>query len=1049
MSLAPPGGAHRSHQGLDGEPLLLNAAAKANGTKRGGRSARRRRERRRERNQKGRERGKRLRRENASVPSTQDPPSGAGDLEAQQHRARAEPDCNALKIGTLNCRTLKAQWRRGMLAHLAKNTSLDLLMLQEVSIVAEPGIHQEELGKGWILHYTTADPAGHGGVGVLVSPRLRQQVILQSLSTRVLRVDIKLKTRNAHLFCVYGPTAVHPDESRDFFEFLSGHLDSLAQRDTTLILGDLNAVMRKSDRAPFVLPRENANTNTLCDFVARHDLVSANTRFRKSTYQLATFTGCKRRKRNQNRNATKRFAQLDHILIRHQERSRITNCDTVKCLALKTDHKLLFCNIKLRDSLFRPPKAKPRRYFRCLQKTGNRCRFSRAFTAALETEEDPSYSNITSAIKTAAEQTIPLMKRPQNGKVVWEDDIQVKRARQRVERLRHAGKEQEASAAAQDLAAVYEERQKAAINDAIRSVNTASDEAKNGVAWNVINTLTNRKKRTALNLAGDTAEERRNELKDFFGGIVNAPPPPATEITLPEGVRLPSPNDFYAGPITVDEVLKLAKEAPGGKATGLDEVPVEVLRVPAVAAKVVTIMNRIMADAVAPEEWRTAQMVGIPKKPGTTKKEEHRGISLMSCAAKLHNKVMQRRVQPVLDDYLRPEHNGFRPHRGTAQQILALRRVVEEAKVHQMDLIVVFVDFRKAFDSVSRNAIKQVLQAYNVPVSLVNGIFALYEGTRATVITPDGLSDMFDTTSGVLQGDTLAPFLFVLLLDWVLRTAIPTDQDGFRLRRRTSRRHPEERISILGYADDLALLSSTAAGAQRMLDNLITAARRVGLEINASKTEVMTVPGNLDVQITCADATGQVTPLPRCTRFVYLGGMVPDPRSDFERRRVLAWSALKRLNPVLNSNTLTDDQRSRLFQAVVETVLLYNGNTWTMTDTFEKEVDGTHSSLLRAAFNIYWPTRISNENLYRRAGLVPASQLLRTLRLRLAGHIIRSEEYCPQAVHKVLTWRPTEPRRRGQGNTITYLDRLLTDTGAPDQLHAVQHLRDSAFNRAI
>ena len=42
-----------------------------------------------------------------------------------------------------------------------------------------------------------------------------------------------------------------------------------------------------------------------------------------------------------------------------------------------------------------------------------------------------------------------------------------------------------------------------------------------------------------------------------------------------------------------------------------------------------------------------------------------------------------------------------------------------------MDLIVVLVDFRKAFDSVSRNAIKQVLQAYNVPLSLVNGIFTI------------------------------------------------------------------------------------------------------------------------------------------------------------------------------------------------------------------------------------------------------------------------------------------------------------------------------------
>ena len=74
----------------------------------------------------------------------------------------------------------------------------------------------------------------------------------------------------------------------------------------------------------------------------------------------------------------------------------------------------------------------------------------------------------------------------------------------------------------------------------------------------------------------------------------------------------------------------------------------------------------------------------------------------------------------------------------------------------------VFVDFKKAFDSVARGALPLVLRAYNVPQQLVSAVMAMYQGTRAAVATPDGLSDPFDTTSGVLQGDTLAPLLFVL-----------------------------------------------------------------------------------------------------------------------------------------------------------------------------------------------------------------------------------------------------------------------------------------------
>ena len=80
---------------------------------------------------------------------------------------------------------------------------------------------------------------------------------------------------------------------------------------------------------------------------------------------------------------------------------------------------------------------------------------------------------------------------------------------------------------------------------------------------------------------------------------------------------------------------------------------------------------------------------------------------------------------------------------------------------------------------------------------------SLYLDTQAAVVTPDGPSDTF-STSGVLQGDTLAAFLFIMLLDWVLRTGLPTEnEDGFLLYRRTSSRHPERRLALLAYADDL------------------------------------------------------------------------------------------------------------------------------------------------------------------------------------------------------------------------------------------------------
>ena len=67
----------------------------------------------------------------------------------------------------------------------------------------------------------------------------------------------------------------------------------------------------------------------------------------------------------------------------------------------------------------------------------------------------------------------------------------------------------------------------------------------------------------------------------------------------------------------------------------------------------------------------------------------------MSCAAKLFNRLLLKRLQSVLEPFLRPGQNGFRPHRGTVAQILALRRLIDEARTRQSNLFIYFIDFKR------------------------------------------------------------------------------------------------------------------------------------------------------------------------------------------------------------------------------------------------------------------------------------------------------------------------------------------------------------------
>ena len=98
------------------------------------------------------------------------------------------------------------------------------------------------------------------------------------------------------------------------------------------------------------------------------------------------------------------------------------------------------------------------------------------------------------------------------------------------------------------------------------------------------------------------------------------------------------------------------------------------------------------------------------------------------------------RIQPKLDPLLRPNQNGFRPKRSTMAHILALRRLIENVKRKNLKSVILFVDFSKAFDSVHRGKMLRILKAYGIPDQLVSAIDKLYEGTRAKVISPDGVA---------------------------------------------------------------------------------------------------------------------------------------------------------------------------------------------------------------------------------------------------------------------------------------------------------------------
>ena len=116
---------------------------------------------------------------------------------------------------------------------------------------------------------------------------------------------------------------------------------------------------------------------------------------------------------------------------------------------------------------------------------------------------------------------------------------------------------------------------------------------------------------------------------------------------------------------------------------------------------------------------------------------------------------------------------------------LKIRRLLEAVKSHNLQAVLLFVDFSKAFDSIDRKNMKHILKSYGIPAETVNAIMMLYMNTRSMVRSPDGDKQFFEITTGVLQVDTIAPFLFIICLDYVLKSSIDCSSNfGFTLKKR-------------------------------------------------------------------------------------------------------------------------------------------------------------------------------------------------------------------------------------------------------------------------
>ena len=177
----------------------------------------------------------------------------------------------------------------------------------------------------------------------------------------------------------------------------------------------------------------------------------------------------------------------------------------------------------------------------------------------------------------------------------------------------------------------------------------------------------------------------------------------------------------------------------------------------------------------------------------------------------------------------------------------------------------------------------RILLAIGLPKETVAVVMMVYRNTKVKARFPGGGTDYLDIVAGVLQGNTLAPYLFIICLDYVLRTSLDKiKENGFKLTKEKSRRCPAKTITDAEYADDIAIMANAPAQAETLLHSLERTAAGIGHHINAHMTEYM-----------CFNQTGDISTLNGSSlklidKFTFLVNIVSSSETDINMRLVKA-----------------------------------------------------------------------------------------------------------------------------------------------------------------
>ena len=911
------------------------------------------------------------------------------------------------KVASWNVRTLYKSGQAKTVIEEMKNYGLEILALQEMRW---PDQGEVEIDDFTFLYSGRNDGNHQHGVGLCLSKRARRAMIkFEPIDERLLIVRMAGKWFNITIIVAYAPTNEAAEEEKDaFYERLQTCIEQAPKHDLLITVGDMNAkVGREVDVFQQAIGRESLHTVSndngirLASLACTTNLVIGGTLFPHKDIHKQTWNSPDGTSHN----------QIDHILVNHRFRRSLLDVRAYRGADCDSDHNLLVAKFTIKLKIYKNPTTTERvknydtsKFKDVLIKNSFQISLQNRFSALAEDEEDTNtdtvedrWKLIEQTIKEEAERTIGFKGKTERNQ--WFDDECRRANRERKEARKNCiqkpedeNLKEEWRSKCRSATRILRRKKRQHINVSIDKID---EDAANGnirEAYKQINKVKQGYQGRSKMIKDKNGNIIVNEAdvirrwEEHFCELLNRPEPESLTNWLPIQTA-----EIQVLPPTREEIKVAVKSLKNNKAPGNDNLPAELFKNggEALINQLEILIHEIWKEERIPKSWNESVIIPLHKKNDKLDCTNYRGISLLQTGYKIFARILYNRLVIYSEEIIGEYQCGFRRNRSTTDHIFTIKQIMEKYWEYGKNLYQLFIDFKQAYDSIHRPSIWRILKEFGVPEKLIRLIQVCLSNTTAQVKISGKLSDLFDILSGLKQGCVLSVLLFNIVMEKITRTII-NREEGAKL--------SEHKILNTTYADDVDILAEKKQDLAQVAEPFQHAAQQVGLQINFSKTKIMSMNRNSEDE---EDLYINGNLIEEVDEFKYLGATLHNKnemRKEILTRIASANKCYFSLLPIMKKRSLSKQLKLRVYNTIIKPVALYASETWTITKETEHRLLVFENTILR---RISGPVFDANENTWRRrhnnelrafTNQESIVNCVHRSKLRWAGHVARMDD---------------------------------------------------------